>query len=418
MQRPPVTLEVAGDKSISHRALLLAALSPATSRLSNLNAGHDVACTAAALERCGVEVVRQGNDVRVRGGLLRDPVGVLHLGNSGTGVRLLAGLLAGAGIEATLDGDASLRSRPMDRIVEPLRAMGADVTAERDGRYLPLHLRRSALRRLDYDLPVASAQVKSCLLLAGLAANVPLRLRESVPTRDHTERLLGALGARLYIEDGELVLEPSLPLRPLQARIPGDISGAAFFVGLAVLVPRLCLSLPGLGLNPRRTAFLEILRSMGGDIRLSPGADEAGEPVGDLQVRHAGGLVGVDVPPALVPALIDEIPLLAVVASRARGVTRIRGAGELRLKESDRIASLAAGLRAVGGAVEELDDGLRIEGMDRPPAGRVETRLDHRVAMAFAVLGRVPGAAIELSETASIATSFAEFPELLARAVA
>jgi 3-phosphoshikimate 1-carboxyvinyltransferase len=357
-------------------------------------------------------------DIGVEGARLSDPGGVLDLGNSGTGVRLLAGLAAGAGLRATLTGDASLRARPMGRIVEPLRRMGAAITARGEGGGLPLEIDPAPLRALDYEPPVPSAQVKSCLLLAGLAGGVPVTVRERLPTRDHTERLLRAMGANVSAEDRAVRLEPTAALRPLHLRVPGDFSSAAFLVGLALLVPGLRLELSRVGVNPGRTGLLDVLEQMGADVRLSPRSREGGEPVADIAVGHTGRLRGVDVPAELAPRLIDEVPLLAVLAAGARGTTRVRGLGELRFKESDRLRSIADGLRAVGAEVEEIDAGLAITGAAGPFEGRVDTRLDHRIAMAFAVLGRVPGSHIELSETTSIATSFPEFFDLLAEALA
>jgi 3-phosphoshikimate 1-carboxyvinyltransferase len=392
--------------------LIIATKSQGQSYFRHLNQGLDVAATGAALARCGIRCDRQGEEATVRGGAFEDPDGILDFGNSGTGVRLVAGLLAGSGVRARLTGDASLRSRPMDRIVLPLRAMGADVQAE-GGRFLPLAISPAALRPLEYTLPVPSAQVKSCLLLAGLAGGVAVRIRESAASRDHTERMLAAMGAAVRREKDEVTLEPSGALRPIHMRVPGDFSGAAFFLGLATLVPEVRLELPGIGVNPGRTGFMDVLVEMGADVRAAPSGDEAGEPVADLSVGYAGRLRGVDIPPEMAPRLIDEVPILAALAATARGKTRISGIGELRVKESNRLRAIAQGLRAVGARVTELEDGLEISGSARPPAGGVETHRDHRIAMAFAVLGRTPGASVRLSETASIATSFPEFPRLL-----
>ncbi|MFN2431261.1 MAG: 3-phosphoshikimate 1-carboxyvinyltransferase [Gemmatimonadota bacterium] len=405
-----------GDKSISHRALLLGALGGGESRFTNVNAGGDVAATAAALAACGLACEVSGTEAVVRGGPLRAPAADLDLGNSGTGVRLLAGLLAGSGVPARLTGDASLRSRPMDRIVEPLRRMGADVRAEGGGgRLLPLEIRRSRLRELEHDLPVASAQVKSCLLLAGAAAGVAVVLREPAATRDHTERMLLAMGAGLRVSGLEVALGPGTRLRPLDMRIPGDLSSAAFLLGLAALVPGVELELAGVGVNPGRTGVLDLLSRMGADLSVIEREPVGGEPVADLRIRHAGRLRAVDVGADLAPRLLDEVPLLAALAATAEGVTRIRGVGELRVKESDRLRGLVEGLAALGVRARELEDGLEVEGTDGALRGAVDTRGDHRLAMAFAVLGRRPGARVVLSETDSVATSFPEFPALLLR---
>jgi 3-phosphoshikimate 1-carboxyvinyltransferase len=375
-----------------------------------------VAATARALAACGVRIRLIGSDAAVEGGALRDPAGELDFGNSGTGVRLAAGLLAGSHVRARLTGDASLSTRPMWRVVEPLRRMGADVRAAGEDRFLPLEIGPADLRPLDYSLPVASAQVKSCVLLAGLAAGVAVTVREPVPTRDHTERLLAAMGAEILTVEGAVRLAPAQCVNGLSMRVPGDFSSAAFLLGIAALVPGARVALAEVGVNPQRTGFLEALREMGAEIGVSPRSEEAGEPVADLRAEYAGRLRGIDVPPELVPRLVDEVPLLAVLAAAAEGRTRIRGAGELRLKESDRLRALAEGLQAVGGKVKELEDGLEVTGSAGPFEGLVETRRDHRIAMAFAVLGRLPGSRIRLSETASIATSFPEFPRLLEEA--
>ena len=410
-------LDVPGDKSISHRCLLLAAVAEGDSRFENLNDGADVTATAAALAACGTDLRLEGRCARVAGGALRDPGADLDFGNSGTGVRLAAGLLAGAGVRARLVGDASLSERPMDRIVEPLRTMGADVRAEGPGRTLPLVVGRGSLRPLRWRVPVASAQVKSCVLLAGLAGGVRVEVTEPAPTRDHTERLLHAMGGNVAASGGTVVFEPGGRLHGLDLAVPGDVSAAAFLVALAALVPGLEVEIRHVGLNPGRTGFLDVVRGMGADVLATPRAGGGGEPVGDLVARNAGRLRAADVPAGLVPRLVDEVPVLAVLAARARGTTVLRGLAELRVKESDRVAAIAAGLREIGVHAEEQGDDLSIEGTDRPLAGRVETRLDHRLAMAFSVLGRSPGADVVPLETVSAETSFPGFADALEMAL-
>lgn len=408
------TVRIPGDKSISHRCLILGSTARGESRFTNLNRGHDVAATAAALRACGVRChIEDDGAALVEGGSLRSPARALDFGNSGTGARLMAGLLAGSSVSARLTGDPSLRTRPMDRIVDPLRRMGARVTALGSGRFLPLEIAPSVLHPSEHTLPVASAQVKSCLLLAALAGRVPVRLREPAPSRDHTERMLLAMGASLRGGSEGILLEPSGELRPLRMRVPGDFSSAAFFLGVAALVPGSRITIPGIGVNPGRTALLDVLAQMRADVRVVERGEEAGEPVADLVAAYAGPLRGVEVPAEMAPSLIDEVPLLAVLAARARGTTRLRGLAELRVKESDRLRAIAGGLRAVGLEATELDDGLQIDGSPRPLSGVVDTCLDHRIAMAFWVLGRSPNADIRLSETDSIATSFPEFPDLM-----
>jgi 3-phosphoshikimate 1-carboxyvinyltransferase len=409
--------DLPGDKSVSHRCLLLAAVAEGESRFENLNRGADVAATAAALAACGAELRLDAGGGRVTGGALRHPEGALDFANSGTGVRLAAGLLAGAGVRARLVGDASLSSRPMARVVEPLREMGLVVRAEGPGGTLPMVLEGGAPRPLRWRSPVASAQVKSCVLLAGLASGVRVEILEPAPTRDHTERLLRAMGAAVRTHGPAVVLEPGPRLRPLDLAVPGDFSAAAFLVALAILVPGLEVEVRGVGLNPGRTGLLDVVRRMGADVRAVARGEAGGEPVGDLVARHAGRPAAVEVPAGLVPRLVDEIPVLAVLAARARGTTVLRGLGELRVKESDRVSAIAAGLRAVGVRAEERGDDLEIEGTDAPLAGRVDTRLDHRIAMAFEVLGRSPRADVTPVETSSAGTSFPEFEAVLEAAL-
>jgi 3-phosphoshikimate 1-carboxyvinyltransferase len=388
---------------------MLAAVADGESRIRNLNRGADVSATAAALAACGADLRLDEGGARVTGGALRDPAAPLDFANSGTGARLGAGLLAGAGVHARLVGDESLSSRPMGRIVDPLRALGADVRAEGPGGTLPLVLSGAAPRPLRWRSTVPSAQVKSCILLAGLTAAVRVEVVEPAPTRDHTERMLRAMGAGVRGGAGVVSLEPGPPLRPLDVEVPGDVSAAAFLVALAILVPGVAVEIRGVGLNPGRTGFLEVVRRMGADVRVVPRGEAAGEPVGDVLARHAGRATAADVPAELVPGLVDEVPVLAVLAARARGTTTLRGLAELRLKESDRVSAIAAGLRALGVHAQERGEELTIEGTDAPLAGRVDTRLDHRIAMAFAVLARAPRTDVAPLETASAETSFPGF---------
>jgi 3-phosphoshikimate 1-carboxyvinyltransferase len=405
--RPP------GDKSISHRALILAALATGTSELTGLLPGEDVQSTARVLRQLGARIstVRPGARVRVagRGLTLRRPAATLHCGNSGTTARLVLGVLAGERFAARLTGDASLRTRPMRRVTEPLERMGARV--DDDGRgTLPLVIRGGALRPLDYASPVASAQVKSALLLAGLVAGVPVTIREPYRSRDHTERLFTHLGLDLHERNGAIVFAASRRSVPqaVSLAVPGDISSAAFLVAAAVLAERGELVLLNVGVNPTRTGFLAVLERMGARVERVNLHDEAGEPVADLIARPAS-LRGTVVPPAEIPLLIDEVPILAVLASRAEGETVFREVGELRVKESNRLELVAANLRAVGVHAEARGNDLHVEGTGRAPRGRVSTAADHRLAMAFAVLGTVPGAAVRLTERASVAISYPSF---------
>jgi len=402
--RPP------GDKSISHRALLLAALARGRSELAGLLTGADVKSTARVLRQLGVEVspIRNGSAVTVDASRITHPASRLHCGNSGTTARLLLGILAGQRFPATLTGDASLRRRPMRRVTEPLRAMGADIEEER-GDSLPLTIRGGRLRDFTYTSPVASAQVKSALLFAGLVGGVSVTVREPYLSRDHTERLLVHLGLALSYHDGAISFRPSAVRVPaFQLSVPGDASSAAFLVAAAVLAEGGELLIENVGVNPTRTGFLIVLGRMGARVERLNLRDEGGEPVADLLVRPAA-LRATEVAAAEVPTLVDEVPILAALASRATGETVFRQVGELRVKESNRLELVAANLRALGVAAEARAEDLFVRGTDRPPRGRVDTARDHRLAMAFAVLGTISGADVRLSERASVAISYPAF---------
>jgi len=407
--RPP------GDKSISHRALMLAALARGTSEITGLLTGDDVKSSARVLRGLGADIstVREGVAVKVHVSRFTSPVSRLHCGNSGTTARLMLGILAGQRFAATLTGDASLRRRPMRRVTEPLRAMGAEITEGR-GDALPLTIRGGRLRALTYTTPVASAQIKSALLLAGLTGGVAVTIREPYRSRDHTERLLAHLGLGLHERDGAIVYEPPpLPeARPVvpafQLAVPGDASSAAFLVGAAALAQGGELVIENVGVNPTRTGFLVVLARMGARVERVNLRDAGGEPVADL-VARPGALRGTEVGAAEVPTLVDEVPILAVLASRAEGETVFREVGELRVKESNRLELIAANLRALGVEAEARGNDLHVCGTTRPPRGRVDTARDHRLAMAFAVLGTVPGADVRLSERASVSISYPRF---------
>ena len=400
--RPP------GDKSISHRVLMLAALARGTSELTGLLAGDDVKSSARVLRQLGTGVSAI-NDKRVviRTSRLSHPASRLNCGNSGTSARLMLGILAGQRFEATLTGDASLRRRPMRRVTEPLKQMGAHIKERGDG--LPLTIRGGKLRALTYTSPVASAQVKSALLFAGLTGRVPVTIREPYRSRDHTERLFAHLGLEIHDRDGVISYQPSVVSIPsFRIAVPGDPSSAAFLVGAAVLADKGELVIENVGVNPTRTGFIVVLERMGAHVERVNLRDEGGEPVADLIVRPAK-LRGTEVTAAEIPTLVDEVPILAVLASRARGQTVFREVGELRVKESNRLELIAANLRAVGMKAEVQGNDLHIEGTDAAPRGKVETAKDHRLAMAFAVLGTVEGANVQLSEKKSVGISYPNF---------
>ncbi|WP_245612164.1 3-phosphoshikimate 1-carboxyvinyltransferase [Sphingomonas changbaiensis] len=416
-------VRVPGDKSISHRALMLSALAVGESRIDGLLEGEDVLATAAAMRAMGATVERDADGrwtvfgVGV-GGLLQ-PESALDMGNSGTSTRLLMGLVASHPISATFTGDASLSRRPMNRVIEPLSLMGADVTASPGGR-LPLMLRGLCPAvPIAYRLPVASAQVKSAVLLAGLNTPGITRVIEPVPTRDHSERMLKGFGADLTVEleNGErhIRIRGEAELKPQRITVPGDPSSAAFPVVAALVVPGSAVTVENVGINPTRAGLYEVLRMMGAEIAFANPREVGGEPVADITACFST-LSGIDVPPELAPSMIDDFPVLFVAAAFAQGRTVMRGLEELRVKESDRIATMAEGLRAIGAQVEELSDGLIIDGTggDPLPGGAtIASRLDHRIAMSMAVAGLNCHQPVQVDDMSPVATSFPGFTSLI-----
>ena len=409
------SVRVPGDKSITHRVLLLAGLTRGTSHIGGALTSLDAQSSARVLRQLGADLspLRRGATVTVRGrGRFRPPQDSLFCGNSGTTTRLLLGLLSAHRFSATLTGDRSLRRRPMRRVTVPLAAMGARFT-EKQGDGLPLTVRGGRLQPLRYDMPVSSAQIKSAILLAGMAGDVEVALREpSGRSRDHTERLLRAFGYTVTDEEGWIRFQGGGRLEPFDIQVPGDPSSAAFLVGAAVMADEGELVISGVGVNPTRTGFLDVLARMGAKVPIENSSTHFGEPVGDLIVQPAE-LNGTEVAAAEIPGLIDEIPLLAVLASRAVGTTIFRQVGELRVKESDRLGLSAENLRSVGAEAEVVGDDLLVHGSDGVPRGRVRTAADHRLAMAFAVLGTVTGARISIDDMACAAVSFPGFTETL-----
>ncbi len=417
------TVAAPGDKSVSHRALMFGALAVGETRIDGLLEGEDVVATARALRALGAGVERLGEGTwRVAGrgvGGLIEPDDVLDLGNSGTSARLLMGILAAHPFTATLTGDASLRRRPMGRVMEPLGRIGATFVS-RDGGRMPLTITGTAEPvPIEYALPVPSAQVKSAILLAGLAAPGATSVIESEPTRDHSERMLRHFGAQVTVEDlgdgrrrATVVGQPEL--RAASVRVPGDISSAAFPLAAAAIVPGSRVTVKGVGVNPLRAGLIDTLREMGADIVLANAREEGGEPVADITCAQVP-LKGVEVPPERAPSMIDEYPILAVAAACARGRTRMNGLKELRVKESDRLAAMARGLAACGVKVEEGEDWLAVEGTGTPPGGqsRIAVNLDHRIAMAFLVLGMASRDGVAIDDARPIETSFPGFVALM-----
>jgi 3-phosphoshikimate 1-carboxyvinyltransferase len=414
---------VPGDKSISHRSLMLSSLAVGESRIEGLLEGEDVLATASAMRAMGATIERSDDGIwRVWGvgvGGLLQPAGALDMGNSGTSTRLLAGLVASHAITATFIGDASLSKRPMGRVIDPLSLMGADFTSSPGGR-LPMMVRGICPAvPIDYTLPVASAQVKSAVILAGLNTPGITRVIEPVPTRDHSERMLAGFGANLTVEASNrgrvISVHGEAELKPQQIVVPGDPSSAAFWAVAASIVPGSEVTIANVGLNPTRAGIFTALRMMGADITEVDARTVGGEPVADLIVRHAA-LTAIDVPPDLAPSMIDEYPVLFVAAALAEGRTVARGAHELRVKESDRIAAMAAALQACGVSVEEFDDGLAITGSGGEPipgGATIASLLDHRIAMAMTVAGLVARRPITIDDVAPVATSYPVFFETL-----
>ena len=431
MPSGPLTgrIRVPGDKSISHRALMFGALALGRSRISGLLEGEDVLATAAALRAMGASVERDGEDWIVHGvgvGTLLQPDQALDMGNSGTSTRLLMGLIASHGITANFIGDASLSRRPMDRVIVPLSQMGAGFTPSRHGAgggTLPLMMEgMQPAIPITYRLPVASAQVKSAVLLAALNTPGTTTVIEPVPTRDHTERMLRGFGVDIEVTqvDGErhIAITGPVDLSPCTMEVPGDPSSAAFFVVAASIIPGSDLLIENVGLNPTRDGIYRVLRQMGANIDYVEEREVGGEPVADLRVRHAQ-LRGIDVDPAIAPSMIDEFTILFVAAAIAEGTTSTTGLEELRVKESDRLSAMAAALGRVGATLQETTDGLVIEGSSGRAlagGGPIATHLDHRIAMSMAIAGLASADGVELDTTEPIATSFPNFMALLSEA--
>jgi len=420
-------LSTPGDKSISHRAAMMAAIADGASRIKNFSTSADCQATLSCLRQLGVELERAGSDVLIHGvGLrgLQAPGEPLDCGNSGTTMRLLAGILAGQNFTTTLTGDESLGSRPMQRIIEPLEMMGAQISSH-DGR-APLVIQgRAPLKPIIYELLVASAQVKSSILFAGLNANGRTEVTELTATRDHTERMLQWFGVPAGVRSGDregsrvITIDGPIAFSGRDVTIPGDLSSASYFIAAASLLPGSSLEVPNLGTNPSRALFLEQMRMFGFEIEIEDQTEASHEPRANIRVGGRKGIVESDAESlltlrsSLVPQLIDELPLLAVVGSQIKGGIEIRDAAELRVKESDRIAATVEGLRAMGAEVEEFEDGLRVHGPARLYGAKIDPRGDHRLAMSFAVAGLIAEGATEIGDAECVAVSFPEFFGLL-----
>jgi 3-phosphoshikimate 1-carboxyvinyltransferase len=403
-------IRLPGDKSISHRYAILGALAHGETRIRHYSSGADCASTLGCLSALGVPVEKQGSEVRVQGSGVegfRAPEAMLNAGNSGSTIRMLSGVLAGLPFDTRIAGDESLARRPMDRIMRPLAGMGASIDA-RDGRYPPLAIHAARLHGIDYTLPVASAQVKTCLLLAGLNAEGETVVRENVPTRDHTEVALREFGAAIRVDAGAISVRGGSPLAARDLDVPGDLSSAAFFLAAALMVPGSNLVVERVGLNPTRSALLDFLLSMGADVKVLNRERRAGEVIGDIEVCYSL-MRGGTIEKALTAALIDEIPVLAVLGAMSEEGLVVRDAAELRLKETDRIATVGENLRRMGVNVELAPDGFRVPGRQRFHGAEVDSFGDHRIAMAFAVAGLAADGETVIQGAEAAAVSYPEF---------
>jgi len=404
-----------GDKSISHRAIILGSIAQGKTHVTNFCPGEDTLRTIKAFQSLGIKIEGKGNEYTIWGkGLngLQEPQDVIDAGNSGTTTRLLTGLLCGQSFFSVITGDASLRSRPMKRVTEPLRAMGASIDGRGEGEFAPLAIRGGLLTPIKYQTPVASAQVKSALLLGGLYADGVTQITEPALSRDHTERMLKAMGANIEREGTTVRVKGFPQLEAFSLSIPGDISSAAFFIVGATLLPGSRIIIRNVGVNPLRTGVLKILQQMGADIEIIETKEEGGEPIADLIV-NSSSLKSVEIGGDLIPQAIDEIPILAIAAAHAEGTTVIRDAKELRVKETDRIKAIVIGLKKFGVKVEEFNNGMAITGKSKLKGTTVSSYGDHRIAMAFIIAGLTALGETKVEDTKTIATSFPNFMELL-----
>lgn len=404
------TLAIPGDKSISHRAVMFGSLAEGTTRITNFLEGADCLSTISCFRKMGVDIERNASEILVHGkGLhgLSAPSEILDVGNSGTTTRLISGILAGQSFTSELNGDASIQSRPMKRIMTPLQSMGADIVSIKGNGCAPLRITGKPLQAVHYQSPVASAQVKSCVLLAGMYADGITKVTEPVLSRNHTEIMLNYLGARVTSQGTTASIEPEPVLKAREIQVPGDISSAAYFIAAGLLTPNSQILLRNVGINPTRDGILKVCRAMGADITLL-NVNEEGEPVADLLIRSSQ-LHGTTVEGSIIPTLIDEIPMIAVMAAFAEGTTVIRDAAELKVKESDRIAVVTEGLRRMGADIQPTEDGMIIHGGKPLQGAEINSYLDHRIAMSFAVAGTICDGTMDIVGGDCVNISYPEF---------
>lgn len=409
-------IEVPGDKSISHRALIFGAVAKGKTKVVNFLNANDCMSTMEALKSAGVEIKAEGSSVFIEGraGEFDEPEDIIDCGNSGTTIRLLSGIFASRPFYTVMTGDRSLRNRPMDRIIEPLRMMGAKISARGGSRYPPLTIEGKNLRGIEYSMPVASAQVKSCIMLAALFSEGKTAVAEPFPSRDHTERMLKYFGGRFEKEGGRIIIEGRQELCAREVFVPGDFSSASYFMAASLMSGQSSVRIKNVGLNPTRAGFIDVLRRMGAGVHISNYRELSGEPLGDIEIS-AAVLKGIDITPREVPVIIDEIPLVAAVASVAEGRTSISGAAELRVKESDRLKAISTELGKMGAKIEAFQDGLHIEGVKSLKGARTDSWNDHRIAMALAVSAMRAEGTTVIENFECVKISFPSFPELLAQ---
>ncbi len=410
-------ITVPGDKSISHRAVMLGSIAEGETQIRGFLNGADCISTINCFRSMGVKIRQDGDEVLVSGaglGGLHAPEGDLDCGNSGTTIRILSGLLAGQNFDSRIKGDESIQKRPMGRVITPLTQMGADISSEKGNGCAPLLIRGAKLHGISYSSPVASAQVKSSILLAGLTAEGKTRVSEPHLSRNHTELMLRGFGADIETEGNTVTLTPGRPLHGCTVNVPGDISSAAYFIGAALLVPDSFLTIRNVGINPTRSGILDVFKAMGADIRSENNRIEAGESVADLVVRYSP-LHGTEISGSLIPRLIDELPLIAVAAAAAEGETVIKDAAELRVKESDRIEYVCSGLKAMGADVTPTEDGMILKGSSSLRGAVIPTAKDHRIAMSFAIAGLIAEGETEIKDADCVRISFPDFYDILSR---
>ncbi len=413
-------ISLPGDKSISHRAIILASIAKGISVIKGWQRGKDCLATLSILKMMGIEATEEKDELLIKGRELtglKEPTDILNCENSGTTMRLLAGLLSAQSFYSVLSGDSSLRRRPMRRVISPLGKMGAKISGRKDGQFPPLSIIGSNLNGIEYSLPVPSAQVKSCLLLAGLYARGITSITESYRSRDHTERMLKFLGVELEINHLTVKLQGGASLIGREISVPGDISAAAFFIGGGAIIKDSDVKILNVGLNPTRRGFIDVLLQMGADIRVRNLREKCGEEIGDIEIKGGATLKGILIRGEMIPRVIDEIPILAVVACFARGKTVIKDAAELRVKETDRIKAIAAELSKMGAKIEEKKDGIIIEGTGELKGCRCQSYKDHRIAMAVVIAGLAARGRTEIVAPECIETSFPGFEDILRKVV-